>query len=332
MPGVTRRGTPKTEAPTSNFPQLGSEAVRYQPIKKSGEPALTPAGNPKYKLKFPGTIDFQDPHNIVAATANFAHSIESAPPQYVEEGKMWYPKANDEVQRALSTRGFLSSSSDRNLTASGILASVSPNTDWDSRNVEALTAVKALRGKHWDAIVKGEPTRRSAHRDDYNEARSRLSKTALSNAKTPELQKIGRLVQGEHPDDVLDRRTSTKTNSFMHNIADPSNPHYVTLDGRAFDTLTNRSRPWEFGRGLTGAALPSGKQTRYEDVSHIVNTVARSMGMDPSAAQAVSWTHTKYGIEQLDRTRHQGPTRHGQPYFHPDTGVPVLHMSGQFNR
>jgi hypothetical protein len=334
--GVTQRGTPRgtnfhTEAEEANYPVMGSEAVRHQPISKAtGEPKLTKAGNPKIVLKFPGTIDFKDPKNIVAATANFAHAIESSPPQYVEEGKLWYPKANEEVQRSLSTRGFLGASSDRNLSASGILASVSPNTDWDSRNVQALTAVKSLGGKHWDAIVKGQPTRRSAHRLDYNDAMTRLSSTALSNAKLPELQKIGRLVQGEHPDDVLDRRTSPKTNSFMHNIADPSS-NYVTLDGRAYDTLTNRSRPWEFGRGLSKAALPSGKSTRYEDVSHIVGAVARSMDMDPSAAQAVAWTHVKYGIEQQDRTRKQGPGRRGQPYFHPMTGEPILHMSGQFN-
>jgi hypothetical protein len=56
------------------------------------------------------------------------------------------------------------------------------------------------------------------------------------------------------------------------------------------------------------------------------------MGLDPSAAQAVSWEHTKYGIEQQNRARKMGPQRVGQPYFHPQTGEPVLHMSGQFNR
>ena len=315
MPNRTERG--------SNFPQLGAEAVRHQPIsKKTGQPKLNERGNPEIVLKFPGTIDFKNPANVAAATATFAHSIETAPRHFVESGKMWYPNANQEVQTALQKKGFLRHASDPNLTGAAILASVSPNTDWDARNSSALKAVQGARSSHWKTIMSAQEGTAS-----HAEALGVFSGTALSNAKLPELQKIGRLVQGEDPNTVINRRTAPKTHSFMHNIADPSNPHHVTIDGRAFDTLTNRARPWEFGRGLSSANLTTGT-SRYEDITHIVQGVARSMNLDPSAAQAVSWEHTKYGIEQKNRTRKQGPARVGQPYFHPQTGQPMLHMSG----
>jgi hypothetical protein len=313
----------------SNFPQIGGEGVRRQVKEQgTGKPKLTAAGNPEMAWKFPLPGSFREgsPEHV-AATANFLHSIRNAPEATVRSGLQWYPKVNEAVQKGITgrgSRGFLSSQADRHKAGSALVAALSPNMDWDKANIHALSEVRGLRQSHWDRINAGDA--------------SSLEGMSISKASLPNLQKAGRIIAGEHPDDVLPMSSAPKTHSFMQNIADPSNPHFVTIDGRAFDTLTNRARPWESARGIGGDVDAKSPPGRYIGARNVVQGVAERLGRAPSEVQAISWEHTKYNIEQAGVTargkpRKQGPSRVGQPYFHPETGEPVLHLphlSGQF--
>ena len=125
---------------------------------------------------------------------------------------------------------------------------------------------------------------------------------------------------------MIREQGAPKTNRFMHNIADPEGSHgMATVDGRAFDTLSNRALPWDMGRGISSAGNQTGKPTRFEQAEDIITGVAESHGLTSSSAQAIAWEGVKQDIEKMGGTRKQGPARVGQPIFHQETGAPVMH-------
>ena len=294
--------------------QLGGAGERYHVGAESGNPRFTDRGGPKMAWRYGEMPTFTQPHEVLAATANIAHSISQASPGERAHGEQWYPKVHEAVSKGIRKRGFLSGASDKMLTGSALVAAVSPNMDWDKNNIGAFKELASLKSSHWAAINRGD--------------KSPVAGMSINAATVSNLQKAGRLIAGADPNAELHQGRAPKTHSFMHNISNPSDPGYVTIDGRAFDTMTNRMRSWEVNRGLTGGASMN---KRYTAGRNIWQAVAGDMGIHPSAAQAISWSHTKYDLEQTGRTRKQGPNRTGQPYFHPETGAPALH-AGQFGR
>lgn len=325
MPRVSRR---------SNFPQIGGEGERYHVVARStGEPKYTAAGNPELAWKFPraGMMQEGSPEHV-AAVSNYMHSIRDAQasPETVRRGLEWYPKVHEAVSKSITgrgSRGFLSSQENRHLAGSGLVAALSPNMDWDAANIHALGEIRSLGGEQWKGIERGG-----------RHARSAVEGLSIAKAPIANLQKAGRIVAGEHPEDVIPRGSAPKTHSFMHNIHDPSDPNFVTIDARAYDTMTNRARPWEANRGIGGQPGAASPPKRYVGAHNVVVGTAQRLGLVPSEAQAISWEHTKYNIEQGGTTkrgtpRTQGPSRVGQPYFHPETGEHAIHMGhlgGQF--
>ena len=308
---------------SQRFPQIGGEGEQYHVHSKAGEPRYHASGAPKMAWSFP-YADLSTRSSRLAGASNFAHSIETAPHSAVEEGKLWYPKVNEAVRKGVSKRGFLSASSDKLLSGAGIVAAVSPNMDWDNANIHAFKEIQSLKGHQWHAIMSANLTdNHAAARLSRMEARDQLQGMSLSRQPLKNIQKVGHLLAGADPDDIIGRVGAPKTNSFMHNIAHPSDPNFATIDGRAMDTITNRARPWETGRGIGRAMNKGGGMTRYEHAEDIVKHVAGHFGLDPSEAQAISWVNTKYHIEQAGN-RKQGPARTGQPYFDPHTGHPTL--------
>jgi hypothetical protein len=303
------------------FPQLGGDPYPHHRTDKAGNPKYLKSGAPDIAIHFTSHPNFKDPSTAMAATGNFLHSIETAPAHTVASGMQWYPKVNDAVRKGISTRGFLSGHGDRLLAGSGLVAAVSPNMDWENNNIDAFKELKGLRSSHWDTIMAGDGRDNKAADEA---AKAVVRGMSISSAPLDNLRKAGRIIRGEHVESVLDPSTAPKTNRFAHNIAHPDDPRFVTIDGRAFDTMTNRLRPWEYGRGISSAALTRGT-SRYEDAESIVQGVAHSIGVHPSAAQAISWEHTKFNLERSNNTRQQGPNRVGQPYFDPRSGLPVLH-------
>jgi len=309
-------------APRRSFPQLGGEGTQYQVTSRSGEPRFTDSGAPEMAWKFP-YADLHDPANQLVGASNFAHSIESASAEHVAEGKLWYPKVNEAVRKGISSRGFLSSADDKMLTGSAMVAAVSPNMDWESANIHAFKEIRSLKGHQWaDIMAANTSDDHASAKASQEAARSHLIGLSISRAPLPNVQKVGRLLQGEHPDRVLDPRGAPKTNRFMHNINDPTDNAFATVDGRANDTIYNRLMPWTTGRGISSANLARGT-SRYEQAENIIRGVSNQFGLSSSEGQAISWVHMK-ALEQHGG-RSQGPARTGQPYFDPRSGHPVLH-------
>jgi hypothetical protein len=125
----------------------------------------------------------------------------------------------------------------------------------------------------------------------------------------------------ENPEDVLPRRTAPKTNSFWHNMTSPQVRGHVTNDGRAADQVVDAMRDWEQSRGISSAALKTGKQTRYENYEEAHVRAAdslKAMGLTvlPHQVQAVNWELGKHIERQFDPARSQGDVRTGQSYQH----------------
>lgn len=325
---------PRHSQRSSNFPQIGGPGEKYQVTDKSGQPKLTDRGGPRMAWKFPlpGNFEEGSPEHI-AATANFLHSLTSADPATVKRGMQWYPKVHDAVSKGIGGRkaAFLGSQPDRHLAGSGLVAALSPNMDWERSNIHALTEVKTLKSSHWDAIMAAQSGSSSAARKTQAIAREQVAGMSISAAPLGNIQKAGRIVRGEDPETVLPVGSAPKTHSFMQNIHDPQNPNFVTVDGRAFDTITNRVRPWESNRGIGGSTGAPNPPKRYSGSADVIRSVSQRLGFDPSEGQAISWEHVKGNLEMLGGTRKQGPARVGQPYFHPETGEPSLHhLGGQF--
>jgi hypothetical protein len=307
-----------------NFPQLGGEGERYHIIDKKGRPKMTEAGNPDTAIRFGGMPNFHDPAVFEMALTNFTHSIASASKGEHASGSEWYPKVHEAVRKGIRGGHFLGGSPDKMLAGAGIVAAVSPNMDWERSNIHAFKELRGIDSGGWDTIMgaqKGEHARAVASR---GAAREVVRGMSIGSAGIGSLQRAGRIIAGEDPEDVMDPRGGPKTHNFMHNIHDPSDARFATIDGRAFDTMTNRVRPWETGRGISSAALKRGT-SRYEESRNVVIQAASNFGIHPSAAQAISWEHVKQGIERQGGTRTVGPNRLGQPYFDPHTGHPAAH-------
>jgi hypothetical protein len=319
---------------TIQFPQLGGEGERYQVNDaKTKKPKFLESGAPATEIRFPDMPSFTDPASHRAAVANLVHAYEGARgTSAAESGRLWYPKVNEAVAKGIGggRSAFLRGHENRHLAGSGLVAAVSPNMDWERNNIDAFGELKSLKSHHWDTIMAA-PTHKNRSKADerkVGEAQDIVRGMSIGSTSIANLQKAGRIIRGEHVDTVLDPRTAPKTYNFAHNIHDPHDRAYATIDGRAFDTLTNRLRPWTAGRGISSSHLKRGT-SRYEHAVDIFQGVGSGFGVPASEIQAVAWEHTKQNLERLRGARSVGPLRLGQPYFHPETGAPALHdLSG----
>lgn len=263
-------------------------------------------------------VDLSDMHRKRAAAQNVSTMFNLADPATRENGMHWYERVNEAVAKGV--RG--TSTSER--SGAGLVAAVSPNMDWEKRNIDALKELHGLNRHDWDQILRQHD-------------RSPLKGTSIEMAPDKNLEKAHRIMEGEDPDEVLNRNSGPKVNSFFHNIAEPDVAGHVTIDGRAHDIAANRLQGWGSNRGIGSAALKTGKQTRYEHFEDAYRIAAHSLSDQtgqrvlPHQAQAVTWETAK-GLERSGTTkkgtpRKHGPARKGQPYLgpgglHPTPGAP----------
>lgn len=311
------------------FPQLGGEGERYHVMNKAGEPKYSEAGQPETALRFGKMPDLGHEETFHFALSNFLHSVEQASPGELQSGQQWYPKVHEAVRKGIRGGGFLSGHSDKMLAGAGLVAAVSPNMDWEASNIHAFKELRSIKSSGWNTVMSAQEGESRRAKASQAAAKGVFTGMSVAQASLPNLRKAGRIIQGEDPNEVLNPRGAPKTFNFMHNIADPDDHRFATIDGRAFDTMTNRMRPWEVGRGISTANLTRGT-SRYEHSRDVVIQAASNFGWSPSATQAVSWEHVKQGIERQSGARKQGPARLGQPYFHPHTGEAAAHILGSY--
>lgn len=231
---------------------------------------------------------------------------ESAPAEVRASGMHWYEDVHEAV-----AKGVKGTSTDVRRGA-GIVAAVSPQMDWEGKNIHAIPELHSMRRDDWDKVLRGD--------------RTPLAGMSIKQADQKGLTKAHRLMEGEDIDDVLVRKGAPKTNSFAHNIADPDVAGPVTVDGRAHDIAINKMTPWMTGRGI-GSAGSSRGPTRYEHLEHsyrqAADALTRLHGGEilPHQVQAVTWEAAKRleraGTTKAGKPRKQGPARTGQPYFGP---------------
>lgn len=257
-------------------------------------------------------VDLSTPQAQRVAAQNISTVYKAAPREVHDAGIRWYGDVHE-----ATAKGVRGTSTDVRRGA-GLVAAVSPQMDWDNRNIHAIKELHTLKEHHWKAIERGD--------------RTPLQGMSIAAASTHSLMKAKRLMEGEDVDDVLNRRTAPKTNSFAHNIAHPDVAGHVTIDGRAHDIATNRLQGWEQGRGIGSAALPSGKPTRYEHFEQAYRTAADALarqGHDvlPHQVQAVAWEMGKRlersGTTRAGNPRKVGVRRSGQSYVGPGGLLPT---------
>jgi hypothetical protein len=266
----------------------------------------------------PGLADTSSPQAQRLAATNVANLYDATPDHVKEQGRLWYPKVHEATVKGVKGRGLSVEQ------GAGIVAAVSPNMDWEKNNIDAFGEISGLKQHHWDAIHASSAASKAARaqgikRGRSPEAESVLRGMGISRATDSGLIKAHRIMQGEPVDDVLRYQTNPKTNSFAHNIADPSKYGPVTIDGRAHDIATNRQVGWNLDRGINSAGLKRGGTTRYEHFAGAYRSAAEAVGESPHNLQAITWTqgkHMELAVPTKAGTpRKKGATRAGQPYL-----------------
>lgn len=145
----------------------------------------------------------------------------------------------------------------------GIIAALSPQTGW-SRNL----------------MLAGE-----------------MVKTGTTRHTTDNVTKAQRILTGEHPEEVLGQGDGHKVLNFYRNIADPSNPHPVTIDRHSHDISvgipfrgTNKDAP-------KGEDLGLGAKGRYDHFVEAHRLAAGELGIDiPNKVQATTWVQHRGAV------------------------------------
>lgn len=244
---------------------------------------------------------------------------EATPDEIRESGMNWYANVHDAAMKSAREHGRSTRQ------AAGVVAAVSPNMDWERNNINAFDEIGSLSPHHWDAILRSDSQPKVRNKDGKmvkaprtQEVKDLLSGMSISATTDANLLKAKRIWHGgEDPDAVLSRQSAPKTNSFFHNINSPHESGFVTVDGRHADLIVDAMRPWSgvgSSRGISSAALKSGKQTRYEDYEDHTRVLARHLGILPHQLQAVVWEGAKPIERGFDPSRKQGDARVGQKY------------------
>jgi len=253
------------------------------------------------KADYPN-INMEDSQQFRQVVQNVHTMFNRTSPEDVAKGMQWYDVANEAVAKGIRGKNM------DPLSGAGLVAAVSPGMDWDTHNIGAFRELHSLRQQHWDALAAGD--------------RSPVLGMSINRASTSDLLKAGRIMAGEHVDTVLSPQTAPKTNSFAHNINLEEGP--VTIDGRAHDIGANRMQGWQMDRGISSAALKTGKTTRYEHFADAYRGATQSLNeehgtsMAPFQTQAVTWqggkSHELSFPTKKGTPRVKGVTRTGQSY------------------
>lgn len=141
-------------------------------------------------------------HNVTIPIRHLLHNDTPQNRKILKEGLEWYPSANEELVRAGKRYG---GGIDR---AAGVAAALSPKMPWD-KNLPL--AIEALRTRDASVAIGAYPK---------NQAKAQ------------------RIIEGEDPAIVLSKAGSggkhlLKIGNFYHNLRDPENPDFITIDSHA---------------------------------------------------------------------------------------------------
>ncbi|MEV4454417.1 hypothetical protein [Microbispora sp. NPDC049633] len=239
------------------------------------------------------------PRRLGMYRRNVETLISNANPEQRDYGRTWYPRAHDIAEKV--GRGDVR-------TGAGIVAALSPSTEWGANVNQAHELTRsfpdkhlaALRGahEHLEGLKRLQTEHRRAHgfnnptiaadidkaTESHNRVRAEtVGKTrALRLQATPNILKAADIRDGKNPEQALPMQI--KTGNFYKNMVDPSDPHPVTVDVHMHDAV--------IGRGDLEHKVPRGLSSvgRYNLFADVVRQAADRTGM-PTAnqAQGTAW-------------------------------------------
>ena len=184
---------------------------------------------------------------------NIVDKYKTASPELLKGGSEWYERAHEEAKKV--GRGDVR-------RGAGIIAAISPLSDWDRNVAEAHELRKT--GNIQSALIPDN------------------------------VVKAQRIHAGEDPDEVLGGH---KVRNFFANIHDPSNKEPVTIDRHAYDIAmghpfvgTGRKSTPRGGGGKMSPDVGLSAMGRYQHFVHAYKKASENLGVEiPNKAQAVSW-------------------------------------------
>jgi hypothetical protein len=182
---------------------------------------------------------------------NIVNTYQRATPELIRGGNEWYDRAN-EVANSIGGGDVR--------RGAGILAALSPRTDW-KRNIDL------------------------AHQ---------LIKTGNAATMGANVLKARRIHEGEDPLEVLGGH---KVTNFFHNIHNPNDPQHVTIDTHAVNLAVGNPFVGQGGKQTgekpTDAEKVFGAAGRYNHFVHAYKRAAGELEVGiPNKVQAVTWvTH-----------------------------------------
>lgn len=169
-----------------------------------------------------------------------------------KSGLNWYNEAN-EFCKEIANRYNLSLSQ-----VCAIVSALSPGTNWDVNKRDSIGLIETSKGLR-----------------NYKHNYTTYGKNVL---------KARRILSGELlPENAFSLKTGAKTFNFYHNLLEPDNVNYLTVDRHCYTIATN-----ETYKSLT--------PKQYEKIANHYIETARRLSLIPCQLQAVLWVD--YRIKQ----------------------------------
>lgn len=191
------------------------------------------------------------PREFGRMVRNLDTALRQVPAHKVREAQDWYARAHEEATKVGRKAG---AGHNATKVGAGVIAALSPGVDWD-QNVEVA---------HHIAEYGYVPKTYGGYKASADKAR--------------------RVMAGEPNDEVLGH---LKTGNFAHNIEDPSDSSFVTVDSHQHNAAVGWKHPWKSNvYGLQN-------RKRYDILARATQAVAQRHDLPATAAQAASWTGWK---------------------------------------
>jgi hypothetical protein len=264
-------------------------------------------------------FDIRSPQQMGAVVRRMANFAEHIPERHIEAGKIWYPQAHDVAREAGREFGTSTRS------AAGMMSALSAGTEWE-QNKSAFHDLLRMTPAHEQMIRSSSVEPR---RTKEVEGLLETHYPGLTVSTDRNIGKALDIYRGKDPEEVLDRRSGPKTNSFFRNIENPEGPE-VTVDFRAYDLVSNVMRPSrDYDRGISSAELARPSRgpyrphlSRFERISDVYTDLGKRgvRGLTRgNEVQAALWVAGK-DIEVSRPTargeqRKTGIPRRGEPYM-----------------
>ena len=100
----------------------------------------------------------------------------------------------------------------------------------------------------------------------------------------PNKRKAWAIAQGGAPDDLI---IALKTRNFFHNVDDPTDPNWVTIDGHMFNVFHGVRRPIQSKNNKNRVVKVS--RSAYIEIASAVRTFAENYELLPCAMQGILW-------------------------------------------